>query len=135
MARVVVLDASALIALYADKDTHHFWALGLFRDTVEFEWQMSVLNFAEAQVHPHRAGVGEQFLAATNRLGVEIMPLAADCAAELASLRTKTGLKMPDVITLHLAMKSGGTVATCDASLARAARELSIGVFAPATKK
>ena len=131
MARVVVLDASALIALVSSKDAHHQWAMDMFRDTASFGLQMSSLTQAEVMVHPARAGQLEKFQKMVNSLGLQITPIEPEDSASLANLRAKTSLKMPDVAVLRQAMKVNGTVATTDQKLAQAAKDLGFGVFHP----
>lgn len=131
MAGVVVLDAGALIALQDSDDTHHDWAMQMFRDTIIFDLAMPVLTYAEALVHPTRAGKAKRLEANIQGLGVQVQPLEIHDGAELAKLRVKTGLKMPDVVVLHLALKLKASIATPDKALAQEARKLSVGVFQP----
>lgn len=131
MASVVVLDASALIALYASDDVHHGWAMEMFRQTAASKLEMPVLNFAEVLVHPTRQGKREKFLASISGLGLEIVDLPADEAIELASLRSETSLKMPDVVVLQHARKVGATLATTDRKLAETASGLGLAVIKP----
>jgi predicted nucleic acid-binding protein len=131
LARVVVLDASALIALVSSQDAHHNWALEMFRDTASFNLQMSCLTQAEVMVHPTRAGQLEKFQKMVNSIGLQITPIEPEDSASLANLRAKTSLKMPDVAVLRQAMKVNGTVATTDQKLAQAAKDLGFGVFHP----
>lgn len=131
LARVVVLDASALIALVSSKESHHLWALDMFRDTAAFELQMSSLTQAEAMVHPAREGEVEKFETMIQSLGIEITPIELGDSSSLAKLRVKSSLKMPDVAVLNQALKVNGTVATTDKKLADAAKHLGCGVFHP----
>jgi len=131
LARVVVLDASALIALVSSQDTHHDWAIEMFRDTASFNLQMCALTHAEVLVHPARNGQLEKFLKMTSALGLEITSVDSNDSAQLAKLRAKSALKMPDTAVLLQAMKAKGSVATTDQKLAQAARALGIGVFQP----
>jgi predicted nucleic acid-binding protein len=131
LAQLVVLDASALIALVSSKDPHHNWALEMFRDTASFELQMSALTQAEVLVHPARAGKLEKFLKLIRELGLEITPIEEADASKLASIRSNTNLKMPDVVVLHQAMKVTGSIATTDQQLAKVAKSTGVGVFYP----
>jgi predicted nucleic acid-binding protein len=131
LAQLVVLDASALIALVSSKDPHHNWALEMFRDTASFELQMSALTQAEVLVHPARAGKLEKFLKLIRELGLEITPIEEADASKLASIRSNTNLKMPDVVVLHQAMKVNGSIATTDQQLAKVAKSTGVGVFYP----
>ena len=131
MAGVVVLDASALIALYSSGDAHHSWALEMFRDTAASKLEMPVLSFAEVLVHPTRQGKREKFLSSISGLGLEVIELPAQAALELASLRHQTNLKMPDVVVLQRAVAVGGTLATTDRKLAETASGLGLVVSSP----
>lgn len=131
MAQLVVLDASALIALASDTDPHHSWALEMFRDTAAFGLQMTSLTQAEVLVHPARAGKLEKFLKLISVLGLEITPLEESDSSHIARIRASTSLKMPDAVVLGQAIKVSGSVATTDQKLATAANEKGVGVFTP----
>lgn len=131
LAGIVVLDASALIALYSSADAHHSWALNMFRDTAASKLEMPVLSFAEVLVHPTRQGKREKFLSSISGLGLEVTELPAKAALELANLRNQTNLKMPDVVVLQRALEVGGTLATTDRKLAETASGLGLAVSSP----
>ena len=131
MAEIVVLDASALIALASSKDPHHKWAIEMFRDTASFDLQITSVSQAEAMVHPARNGKLDRFNKLVSGLGVEVRAVEGEDAAKLASLRVSTSLKMPDVCVLNQAIKVKGSIATTDKELAKAAKGKGIGVFAP----
>ena len=131
MAQLVVLDASALIALASDTDPNHNWALEMFRDTVSFGIQMTALTQAEVLVHPARAGKLEKFLKLIGALGIEITPIEESDSSQIARIRATTSLKMPDAVVLCQAIKVAGSIATTDQTLARVAKEKHLGVFSP----
>jgi predicted nucleic acid-binding protein len=131
MAGVVVLDASALIALHDSHDRHHTWARGMFLDTIDATLAMSVLTYAEVLVHPTRAGKVAEFEQNIAGLGIEIVTVGAEDAPALAHLRVSTSLKMPDVIVLHLATRLGASLATTDRELAGEAALLEVTVLEP----
>ena len=131
MAQLVVLDASALIALASDIDPNHSWALGMFRDTAGFGIQMTALTQAEVLVHPARAGKLEKFLKLIGALGLEITPIEESDSSQIAKIRAATSLKMPDAVVLSQAIKVSGSIATTDQKLARVAKEKGVGVFTP----
>jgi predicted nucleic acid-binding protein len=131
MAGVVVLDASALIALHDSEDRHHTWARGMFLDTIDATLAMSVLTHAEVLVHPTRAGKVAEFERNIAGLGIEIVTVAADDGPALAHLRASTSLKMPDVIVLHLAVGLGASLATTDRELAGEAALRGVSVLEP----
>jgi len=131
MAGLVVLDASALVALHDSEDRHHTWARGMFLDTIDATLAMSVLTYAEVLVHPTRAGKVAEFEQNIAGLDIEIVTVAADDGPALALLRASTSLKMPDVIALHLAAGLGASLATTDRGLATEAARSGVAVLEP----
>ena len=131
MAELVVLDASALIALASDTDPNHSWAMAMFRDTAAFGLQMTALTQAEVLVHPARAGKLEKFLKLIGALGLEITPIEESDSRQIAKIRAETSLKMPDAVVLSQAIKVSGSVATTDKQLAKVAKDKGLGVFSP----
>lgn len=131
LAEIIVLDASALIALASSKDPNHEWALKMFRDTANFELQMNALTQAEVLVHPARAGKMDSFLKSISELGLEITPVESKDSSKLANIRASTSLKMPDAVVLQQAIKIAGSIATTDEQLAKAAKAKGVGVFSP----
>jgi predicted nucleic acid-binding protein len=131
LAQLVVLDASALIALASDTDPNHNWALEMFRDTAAFGLQMTALTQAEVLVHPARAGKLEKFLKLIGALGLEITPIEESDASQIAKIRASTSLKMPDAVVLSQAIKVSGSIATADIHLAKVAKDNGLGVFIP----
>ena len=92
---------------------------------------MSALTQAEVMVHPARAGQLAKFQKMLAGLGLEITPIESQDSAELASLRAKSSLKMPDIAVLHQAVKVKGSIATTDQKLVKVAKKLGVGVFHP----
>ena len=131
MAQLVVLDASAVIALASDTDPNHNWALEMFRDTAGFGLQMTALTEAEVLVHPARAGKLEKFLKLIGALGLEITPIEQSDSSQIAKIRASTSLKMPDAVVLSQAIKVSGSIATTDKQLAKVAKDKGLGVFSP----
>ncbi len=131
MAQLVILDASAVIALASDTDPNHSWALGMFRDTAAFGLQMTALTQAEVLVHPARAGKLEKFLKLIGALGLEITPIEESDSSQIAKIRASTSLKMPDAVVLSQAIKVSGSVATTDKQLAKVAKDNGLAVFSP----
>ena len=127
----VVLDASVLIALYSSKDRNHAWAMDFFKQTLDRDLKMTVLNFSECLAHPVRAGKLQRFNAGIAGLGIEIVGLEPLAGPELAKLRAETGLKMPDVLVLFEALKSNAALASTDSQVSNTAREMSLEVFSP----
>ena len=131
MAEVVVLDASALIALVSSSDPHHKWALEMFRDTASFDLQMTALSQVEALVHPARNGKLDKLLKTFSALALVVTSFDSSDASKLATLRATTTLTMSDACVLLQAMKVKGSIATTDNQLAQAAKSKGVGVFSP----
>lgn len=132
----LILDASSLIALMNSGDRHHHWAVGVFTQTLDYDLVIPALTLAEAMVHPVRAGKLSQFERSVEKLGLTTSAMLADSAAQLAALRAKTNLKMPDCVVLHealLARKADAltAIATTDNALAIEAVKAQLTVFAP----
>jgi predicted nucleic acid-binding protein len=125
---MIVIDASVLIAHFDAEDAHHDRAELLLEAAATAPLLASRLTLAEALVGPARVGKLEVALAAIAQLGIDGVGLDVDAPARLAGLRTATGLKMPDCCVLLAAEQVNGQLATFDAALATAARELGLGV-------
>ena len=130
MARVI-LDSSALIALYSDYDEHHEWAMRIFAETLESQLAMPVLTYAEALIHPLRAGKKNLFEAGIRGLGIQISSISAEAIDQIAELRASTKLRMPDVVVLNEAISTDSAIATTDQLLAKTANSFSITVYYP----
>lgn len=131
--RVVVLDASALIAVQNPSDRFHDSALTVLDELSDCEWLIHPLTHIELLVGPARAGGAEALREAHSwfeRFGlqvsgdVEAIDLRAPEAREhLAVLRAVTLMKLPDAAVLHLALARNATLVTGDRRLAGAARD------------
>lgn len=131
MAAVAVFDASALIALFSEADSHHSWALKAFGETAEYHYQITALTLAEVLVHPIRSGKEKLFLENLKSLEMEVTAIDMGSALELARLRSETGLRMPDAVVLNQCNQANGALVTADSMLATRSREIGIEVFAP----
>ena len=129
MARLVVLDAGVVIALYNDLDPHHDWARGVFVQTIADRLVMPSLTYAEILVHPSRAGRREQCVQAIAGLSMTVEPVTAERAGRIAHARATTSLKMPDAVVLALATEFSGVLATTDDTLRRVARDQGLEVI------
>lgn len=129
MARLVVLDAGVVIALYNDLDPHHDWAREVFVRTVADRLVMPSITYAEILVHPSRTGRREQFVQAIAGLSMTVEPVTVERAERIADARATTSLKMPDAVVLALATELSGVLATTDDTLRREARDQGLEVI------
>jgi predicted nucleic acid-binding protein len=123
---VIVLDACVVIAFFDPANRHHDAAVAIL--SREDRLAMSVLSVAEFLVHPARAGQCAAALEGIRQLGIDIHPLAAEDARDLAETRAGTGLRMPDATIVHLARRLTAGVATFDQALAAQATHLGLPV-------
>ncbi|MEY2954833.1 MAG: hypothetical protein RL530_434 [Actinomycetota bacterium] len=131
MARVVVIDASVLIALYTSKDGHHSWALSQFTLVAGDQIAIPALTLAEVMVRPIAAGKMDFLKQNLESLRLDVVPMLPEDAEPLAHMRSETGLKMPDALVLLTAVSLGAELMSTDASLISKARNLGIPTIAP----
>ena len=125
---MIVLDASVLIGHLDGNDSHHRRARELLEVSAASPLGASPISLAETLVAPARAGQLDVAREALVRIGVTELSFDEDAAARLAALRATTGRKLPDCCVLLAAQDNAGAVATFDKDLARAARDLGLGV-------
>lgn len=125
---MIVLDASVLIGHLDARDPHHEKATALLEASDAEPLGASAITLAETLVAPARTKQLDKAKAALERLGVEELGLGEDAPARLAELRAETGRKLPDCCLLHVAREHGGSVASFDGNLRKAARELRLEV-------
>lgn len=123
---MIVLDASVLIAHLDSNDAHHARARAMFDDNPETPLGASEISLAEALVMPALAGRLKDAQWGLDRLGVIPLELGTDTPTRLAQLRAETNRKLPDCCVLLAAQEHRGIVASLDADLVRAARELGL---------
>jgi predicted nucleic acid-binding protein len=121
MARVIVFDASVLIAYLDGDDAQHAIAENLLAREIDDEFAANSLTLAEVLVAPSRQGRLGEVQRALHDLDVRELPFPADSAVQLARLRAETGLKMPDCCVLLAAEAAGARVASFDDRLVGAA--------------
>jgi predicted nucleic acid-binding protein len=125
---VIVLDASVLIGHLDARDPHHAKATTLLEASDAEPLGASTITLAETLVAPARAKRLDEARAALEQLGVTELGLGEDAPARLAELRAETGRKLPDCCVLAAARQLGGSVASFDADLRKAARKLGLEV-------
>jgi predicted nucleic acid-binding protein len=123
---VIVLDASVLIGHLDARNPHHANARALLEASATEPLGASEITLAETLVAPARASRLDDAEAALQRLGVARLGLGDEAPRRLAELRAETGLKLPDCCVLLVAEVHGGTVASFDADLGKAARKLGL---------
>lgn len=131
MARLVVLDASFLIALWKDREVHHVWAIDQLGELAADELVTPALTLAEVLVRPVLEGTAERLLENISTLGIKVLEMKAEAALGLATTRSATGLKMPDALLVHEASSRSGQLATSDRTLKIRAERLGIEVISP----
>jgi len=131
VAGVIVLDACVLIAHLSRDDVHHERATRLLVGLAGQAKVISVLTRAEVLVSPTRAGRRRAAEDILDQLRIQTCEMPADAAGQLAELRARTALRMPDCCVLLTAeLNSPAAVATFDERLARAASQRGITVRA-----
>jgi predicted nucleic acid-binding protein len=127
VARVIVLDASVMIAVLDPLDAHFEAARRLFLGTTSERLAAHRLTVAESLVLATRAEHGPAAASALAALGVGYVDEPDDPLA-LAELRATTGLRMPDCCVLHVALREKARLATFDAQLAGVASRFGVEV-------
>ena len=119
---MIVLDASVMIAVLDPHDAHFARARELFRAGSRERVVAHRLSMAEALVVAARAEVTAEVARALDALGVGRLD-EPDDPIELAELRARTGLRMPDACVLLAARRASAGLATFDQRLAHTARD------------
>jgi predicted nucleic acid-binding protein len=125
---MIVLDANVLIGFLDATDLHHGACLDLLERRFADGYGASVLTVAEALVHPTRVNRQDAAMASLARIGVQVIPLDASDAAELARVRNAYRTRMPDAVALHTALSTGSELATFDDALIAAAERAGVVV-------
>jgi len=128
MAVVIVLDASVLIAYVDGSDALHGRAEQLLEAIINEDLGANTLTLAEVLVAPTRADRLDAMRKVLTDLEIDELPFPTRAAERLAELRVATGLKMPDCCVLLAAEDRGGTLASFDDQLVRAASERHLSV-------
>jgi predicted nucleic acid-binding protein len=127
--RLTVLDADVLIAHLDPDDAQHGRATAcLEQAAAQGPLTVSVLTVAEVLVHPTVGDRGEQAYAALQTMDLLVLDIPADAAVQLASLRARTGRRMPDCCVLLAAERTGGAVLTFDEKLRGSAADVGVSV-------
>lgn len=125
---MITLDASVVIAHLHLHDPHHAVATDYLRGIAGELLVMHPLNLAEVLVGGARAGRGQEMLEDLHAIGVRPAEASEGESLRLATLRVRSGLKLPDCCALDTALTAGSALATFDVNLATAARERHVTV-------
>ena len=124
---MIVLDASVMIAILDGSDAHFHAAQRIFLDHATERLVAHRLTVGETLVRPAHAGRARAAAASLATLGVSYLDEPND-PVELAELRASSGLKLPDCIILHAAIRDRAKLATFDTRLASVAEGLGVHV-------
>jgi len=116
---MIVVDASVLIAFLDPNDAHHSAAVEIL-EAASPPLFVHPITAAEVLVAAVRNDVADAVWADLVAIGVELDDTPIDPLL-LATLRVKTGCKMPDCCVLASAANRNTAVATFDAQLRRRA--------------
>jgi predicted nucleic acid-binding protein len=127
---LIALDASALIAYLEQGNALHERARAALLKYAGRRLYASVMTLAEVLAGAVRQHATAPVAEALTELDVRPVELRAYDHLELAELRARTGLKMPDCIVLLAARETNAAVLSFDERLLRAARDEGIAVAA-----
>jgi predicted nucleic acid-binding protein len=125
---VIVLDASVLIALFSESDSHHERSARFFRRHAAGGFALHSMTLAEILVGGARAGRLAGLQRDIRAIGAEAIVPDAGEPLLLAEIRATTGLKLPDCCVLSAALLLAAPLVTFDDRLARAAASQGVGV-------
>ncbi|MEP6481338.1 MAG: PIN domain-containing protein [Rhodoglobus sp.] len=125
---MIVLDATAMIAVLDPHDAHFAAAREVFRANSTQRVVAHRLTVAESLVVAARSNLAARVASAFDALGIGRLDEPDDPVA-LAELRARTGLRMPDACVLLAAHRDGAALATFDERLAHTARDEGITVL------
>jgi len=116
---MIVLDASLLIAYLSTSDPHHRRSVAVLAEHAAQPFAIPALTLAETLVGPARAGRATEVLEALSTLELTVIQDVEP--STLAALRASSGLRMPDAVVLHTALRHAAALATFDERLSTAA--------------
>jgi predicted nucleic acid-binding protein len=122
---VIVLDASAMIAVLDDRDAHHAAAVDVMTREAQQTFLSHRLTLSETLVRGVSQGRGEEAAAALAAMGIEPIDTLDD-PLELADLRHRSRLRMPDTCVLFAAIRARAQLVTFDAKLSDAAERFGV---------
>jgi predicted nucleic acid-binding protein len=116
---VIVLDASAVIALLSPIDAQHSRALAEAPDWLRADGRlMPATAYSEAIVLPTRSNRLEQWEATFAALDVTVVPTGIEAARIAAGLRaSRRGLRLPDALVVATALEHEAELVSFDTGL------------------
>lgn len=125
---MINLDASVSIAHFSALLPHPEQATKLLRSAVRQELTVHPLTLAEILLGVVRDEHAEQMLVEVESLGIRTLRPDPDEPLQLATLRVRTSLKLPDCCSLTGAMQQSASLVTFNQRLAAEARRPSVPV-------
>jgi predicted nucleic acid-binding protein len=106
---VVVFDSDVLIGFLNADDAHHEQAVEKLRAAVApgTTRLLCAVNYAEILIGPLRAGRAEHVKRMLAHFTIETVPVDGQLAERAATVRARTGLKLPDAFALATAVQAG----------------------------
>jgi len=120
----LVFDANVVIALFDESNFHHQSALRFYLQSSDSEIYLSTITHAEILTHPASNGILGFFVKNIKSAGFTVVDLTDQMSVEVAKVRSKTGLKMPDACVLALALSMNADVVTFDKELFKRTKTL-----------
>lgn len=125
---MIVLDASAVIAVFSTPDPHHAKVVPLLELNAVGGFVLHPMTLAESLVGAARIGRLNQVHRLIQNMGIDVYEPDADEPLLIAEIRANTGLKLPDCCVLATALSLSAPLITFDDKLRSAARAQSIPV-------
>jgi len=125
---LIVLDASAVIAVFNPADPHHERASTVLEQAASGGFVVHPITLAESLVGAAKSGRVNQVRRQIHNMGISVFTPDEDEPLLIAEIRTNTGLKLPDCCVLAAALSLSSPLLTFDEKLVAAARQQSIGV-------
>lgn len=128
---MIVLDASAMIAVMDGHDAHHASAMQIMERAKDSDRVLAMHPVTLAEVLAGVVGTKQEAdtLAVLDSNQLQVEPFRRASAISVARLRASTGLKLPDACVLSAAVTREASIATFDVRLAREARRLGVDVL------
>lgn len=120
---MIILDANVLIGFLDGEDSYHQASKDVLEEHFLEGFGVSTLTVAEALVYPAKSGREEQAYASLRRIGIKTVGIEPEDGVDIARLRSRHNIRMPDAVVLHCALATGSRVATFDKALRLAAHD------------